>query len=162
MIRSKAIRRGAAIAILLGWAALPANAQVLTLVSEAEVRADRAAPPPPAIRGVPSRSAPNPDAPRIEIMAPKIAGVPLVTPFAIDVRFSPAAGHSINPATLKILYGRLGLDVTSRILSATSVTPQGLNIPNARVPKGWHRLLLEIHDEADNVGRSEIEFEVIN
>jgi len=162
MIRFKAIHQVAAIAILLGWAAMPANAQVLTLVSEAEVSADRAAQPPPGIRGAPSRSAPNPDAPRIEIMAPQIAGAPLVTPFAIDVRFSPAAGHAINPATLKILYGRLGLDITSRILSATPVTPQGLNVPNARVPKGWHRLLLEIRDDADNIGRSEIEFEVSN
>ena len=80
MIRFKAIHQVAAIAILLGWAAMPANAQVLTLVSEAEVSADRAAQPPPGIRGAPSRSAPNPDAPRIEIMAPQIAGAPLGRP----------------------------------------------------------------------------------
>jgi hypothetical protein len=159
MIRIKKCHAIVSIVMLLGWAAMPGHAQVLMLVSEAEVVADRAAPHPPITRG---RPAPNPNAPRIDVLAPQIAGAPLVTPFAIDVRFNPATGHAINPTTLKIFYGRLGLDITSRILNATPVTAEGLNVPSARVPKGSHRLLLEIHDDADNIGRSEIEFEVSN
>ena len=151
----------AIIAMQCGWAAMPVDAQELVLVSEAEVAAERSAANRPfTMRGLPVRPVPNPNAPRIDVLAPEIAGRPLVAPFAIDVRFIPAAGREIDPATLRILYGRLGLDITSRILAATPVTRQGLTVPSARVPKGSHRLLLEIHDDAKVVGRSEIEFVV--
>ena len=157
----------AAIAIQFGWAAMPTSAQVLVLVSDAEVAADRrAAARPPDTRGPASRSvsvpyqSPKPNAPRIEVLAPEIVGRPLVAPFPIRIRFVAATGREIDPATLRIFYGRLALDITSRILAATPVTQQGLDVPNASVPKGSHRLLLEIRDNTDNIGRSELEFEV--
>jgi hypothetical protein len=68
-------------------------------------------------------------------------------------------GH-LRSAAEKKLSERLGLDVTSRILAATSVTQRGLDVPSARVPKGSHQLLLEIRDDAGNVGRSGLVFEV--
>ena len=151
----------AAIAMALGLAAMPAGAQVLNLVTEAEVAADRAAASgPPTARSIPTKPVLNPNAPRIDVLAPELGGRPLVTPFPISVRFVPAAGREIDPATLRIYYGLLGIDITSRILAATPVTRQGLDVPNARIPKGTHRLQLEIQDNAKNVGRSDIAFEV--
>ncbi len=149
----------AAVAVQIGWVSAPAGAQVIMLVSEGEVAADRAAPPPALTRG-PRPSASNPDAPRIDVLAPEMADRPLVVPFAINLRFVAAPGREIEPASLKILYGRLGLDVTARILAATQVTRQGIDVPSAQVPKGSHRFLLEIRDNASNVGRREFEIQV--
>jgi hypothetical protein len=160
---------GCAIAIALefGCWAVPIHAQVLVLVSEAEVAADRAAAPRPSgTRGPQSQVvsvpylSPDPNAPHIDVLAPEVLSRPLTSPFPIHVRFVAAEGRAIDPATFKIFYGRLALDITSRILSATPVTQQGLDVPSARVPKGSHRLLLEIRDNTNNIGRSELEFDV--
>lgn len=142
--------------LLLGaLLATPALAQVVDLVSEAEAARDRAA----AVRPMP-KSAPAPGAPRIEIAAPDLGTGTLSAPFPIVVRFVAMPPHRIDPDSVRVLYGRLGLDITRRILAAAHVTADGIDVPSARVPQGSHRLTIEVRDDADNIARREIAFEV--
>ena len=84
-----------AVAIPLGSSAAPAAPQVVVLVTEAEYVAGKAAPERGSTRALPQRITPNPNAPRIELLAPEMADRPLAVPFPISVRFMPAAGRDI-------------------------------------------------------------------
>lgn len=139
-------RLGAAVACLL-LAAGPARA--FELVTADEVARDRAATTVPA-----ARSLPHPSAPRIELLAPVI-GRPLPSPLDIRLRWSAVDGASIDTATVRVKYGRLGIDVTERVLGAAQVTQQGIDAPSARLPAGEHRLAVEVVDSQRRVARQE-------
>lgn len=142
---------------LLVAASLPARADATWLVTEAEVAASRAA----AAQGSPlvARSSPQPDAPRIELLLPDVArAVP--SPTGIRLRFEPKPPAAIRPDSFRVRYGSLGLDITSRVTGSTSVTPTGIDVPEARLPKGAHRLTVEIRDSLGRVAERRIDFTV--
>ena len=148
-------------ACLLGLALLPlahagrALAQPLLLVTEDEVARDAAAP--PALR---PRAAPAPDAPRIRVLAPALAGAPLGNPIRIDLAFTPAADAEIDPASFRIQYGALRIDLTDRLLARVPVQKSGLQVDQVVIPAGNHRLLLRIADTRARVGEAELRFSV--
>ena len=131
----------------------PGHAQVL-LVTESEALADRQAPVRPTLK-----SPTAPDAPRIEIREPQI-GNPLDSPVRIDVRFVAVDPARIQPETFKVRYGSLRLDITARLRGAATISPQGIAVPQAVLPRGWHRLHLEIRDTQDRLGTQTVEFEI--
>ena len=133
-------------AVLLGAASA---AQAFDLISADEWARDRAAPVPPA-----QRSMPHPAAPRIELLAPVI-GKPLPAPMDIRLRWSAVDGASIDTASVRVKYGRLGIDVTQRVLGAAKVTLEGIDAPGARLPAGEHRLAVEVSDNQRRVARRE-------
>lgn len=95
------------------------------------------------------------NAPTITVVAPQTSA-PIKPPVDIDLRFQAAAGSSVNPASLKILYGFLKLDVTQRILGApgVQVSASGLKASGARLPAGSHKLVIEV---ADTLGRTAVQ-----
>jgi hypothetical protein len=101
------------------------------------------------------------NAPSITVMSPD-SRAPIQPPVDIEVRFKPAAGASVNVASLKILYGFLKLDITQRILQApgVQVTAAGLTAKGARLPSGSHKLLIEVTDNLGRAGRQLLEFTV--
>lgn len=155
-------RRAAACgALLAGLAGLvasaPARADASWLVSEAEVAASRAA----AAQGSPlvARSSPQPDAPRIDLLLPDV-GRSVPSPTSIRLRFEPRPPAAIRPDSFRVRYGSLGLDITSRVTGSATVTPAGIDVPEARLPKGAHRLTVEIRDSLGRIAERRIDFTV--
>lgn len=142
-----------ACAALVCAAAAPAMA--FDLVSPAEVAQDRAAPAPPAMRAMP-----HPKAPRIQLLAPA-TDRPLASPMDIRLRWAATEGARIDTATVRVKYGRLGIDVTDRVLGAAKVTGDGIDAPGAKLPAGEHRLAVEVADDQQRVARREFVVEVL-
>ena len=135
-------------------ASLNATARAQWLVSDQEAAADRAAPEPFAMKAVPA-----PNAPRINLVAPALtASATVSSPTRILVRFEPTQPATINPESFRVKYGSLKLDITNRITAASKVTAEGIDVSEARLPKGAHRLLIEIEDSLGRVGERLVQF----
>lgn len=134
-------------------AALPVQANEW-LVTEQEARLSRAAPAMPEAKAVPV-----PGAPRIVLLQPDVTAA-VASPTRIQVRFEPVGEASIRPDTFKVRYGTLRLDITQRITAVSAVTPQGIDVSEARLPKGAHRLYLEVQDSSGRTGERAVSFVV--
>jgi len=135
-------------------AGLSATAQAQWLVSDQEAAVDRAAPEPLGMKSLPA-----PNAPRINLVAPALTGNATVSsPTRILVRFEPTQPATINPDSFRVKYGSLKLDITSRITAASKVTAEGIDVSEARLPKGTHRLQIEIEDSLGRVGERLVQF----
>jgi hypothetical protein len=101
-------------------------------------------------------------APTITVVKPDHSAS-IQPPVDIEVRFTPAAGSTVNIASLKILYGFLKLDVTQRILKApgVDVSAAGLKASGAQLPVGNHKLLIEVADNLGRTGQQLLEFSVV-
>jgi len=127
----------------------------LMLVTEAELQASLAAPEP-----LFPRFTPEPGAPRILVETPKL-GAAVNAPIALRLRFEPAKNTAIRPETFKVKYGSLRIDITSRITGATEVTPSGLEISQASLPKGRHTLFFAIEDAVGRANERQLRFEIL-
>jgi hypothetical protein len=99
--------------------------------------------------------------PLIDILKPEQANEAKVkAPFAIEVKFTGQADAPIDPATFKVMYGALKIDITSRITKYVTVTRDGFNYENAKIPVGKHRLILQVQDEKNRIAERELRIEV--
>ena len=100
-------------------------------------------------------------APQIDILKPEPApDLKVKAPFAIAVQFIGQADAAIDPATFKVMYGALNIDITSRITKFVKVTKEGFAIDNAQIPAGKHRLTLQVKDEKQRMAERELRVEV--
>ena len=153
---SAAQPRFPALCLSILLAGLSAGVQAQWLVNDQEVALDRAAPEPLGMKAIPA-----PNAPRINLVAPALAGNATVSsPTRILVRFEPSQPATINPESFRVKYGSLKLDITSRITAASKVTADGIDVSEARLPKGAHRLLIEIEDSLGRVGERLVQFTI--
>lgn len=135
--------------------ALPrAQAGVDWLVSPAEVAAIAAQPAPPLLA---VRTA---GAPVIEVLQPVLDGRKLASPLPIQLEFRAGTDATIDPASLRVFYGALQIDVTQRLLKSVAVRPDGLRVEQAAIPAGSHRLVVQIADTLRRVGTRELRFSV--
>ena len=100
------------------------------------------------------------DEPAIEIVRPVVKEGKVTSPVAIEVRFKPVQGKSIDPASFKLYYGAFKIDVTDRLLKTAKVTPTGFSIDKVDIPSGSHRLVMRVGDDTGAVGIKEIKFTV--
>ena len=99
--------------------------------------------------------------PLIDIVSPETASdLKVKTPFPISVRFKPQPDSTIDPTTFRVLYGALKLDITQRISQFVTVTKDGFDYKNAKLPVGRHRLTLQVQDEKQRFAERELRFEV--
>jgi hypothetical protein len=99
--------------------------------------------------------------PLIDILKPDpVADLKVKAPFAISVQFKSQADAPIDPATFKVMYGALKIDITSRITKFVKVTKEGFALDNAQIPVGKHRLTLQVQDEKQRVAERELRVEV--
>lgn len=99
--------------------------------------------------------------PLIDILKPDpVADLKVKAPFAISVQFKSQADAPIDPATFKVMYGALKIDITSRITKFVKVTKDGFALDNAQIPVGKHRLTLQVQDEKQRVAERELRVEV--
>jgi hypothetical protein len=138
---------------LLAIAALALPSHAFELVTSDEAKRDAAAP------AYVTKALPMAGAPTIELLSPDVKR-PLVGAVNIVVRWSANDGASIDTSSFRVLYGRLRLDVTERLAAHAKVTPTGVEAPNASLPEGSHRLVIQVADSLKRVGRQEVTFEV--
>ena len=124
------------------------------LVSIDEMNASNNAKPPFSAKSV----APK-DAPLIELSAPKLSA-PVSSPTPIELKFQPTPPSSVKPETFRVIYGSFELDITKRLLNVAKVTESGVNVQEASLPKGKHKLLMVVEDTSGRRGNKTIEFEV--
>lgn len=96
--------------------------------------------------------------PRILVERP--ASRDLKNPIDIDIRFIPEAGTQVDPDSLKILYGWMGIDITDRIRPKATITARGIVANGAELPAGSHTLTIEVTDSKRRVGRAELNFSI--
>lgn len=101
----------------------------------------------------------SPDAPKIELVSPKLDST-ISSPTQIQLKFLPKNPATAKPETFQILYGTFRIDITERLLKVATVTPQGINVPEAKLPNGKHKLFLNVQDSDGRVGSRLIEFEI--
>ena len=129
------------------------HAQAL-LVSDQEASASRDAPEP-----FRAKSLPVADAPKINVVTPSVAGA-VASPTRILVQFQPTAPALVRPETFQVLYGTFRSDITDRITASSKVTAEGIDVAQASLPKGSHKLYLEILDSAGRKGERPLQFVV--
>ena len=109
------------------------------------------------------RSTANNDAdnPQIKIIEPTIER-PLIAPIDIDLKFIQAGSAPIRPETFRVCYvGLVTMDITKRITDRVAVSPQGLRVTGAQLPRGHHRLLLLVADQRGRLARGEAVFNIL-
>jgi len=99
------------------------------------------------------------DAPTIEILFPKLPGN-VASPTTINLKFTAVAPNRIKPETFKALYGTLQIDITKKLLKLAKVTDTGIQVHEAALPNGRHKILLTVEDSVGREGGKKIEFEV--
>jgi hypothetical protein len=147
-------RLGRWIAVALLAAGTLQQAQAVLLVTEEEAAQSRA-----ASTQLVARSPLPANAPVIKLLAPDTASA-ITSPTRIELRFEPAPQASIRPETFRVFYGALKLDITSRLMANSKVSAQGLDVSEAHLPKGSHRLVLEVQDTAGRIGARLVSFVV--
>jgi hypothetical protein len=99
--------------------------------------------------------------PAIDILRPEpVADLKVKSPFAIAVQFKPQSDAEIDPATFKVLYGALKLDITNRIARYVKIGKEGFTLENAQIPTGRHRLTVQIQDVKQRLAERELRLEV--
>ena len=158
------MRSGIAVPALIAgcWLAVAVGAAAgsgFELLSSREFQAELSARAAPGAALI--RKAADFNAPTIAVVKPD-RSAPIQPPVDIELRFTPAAGATLNLASLKIVYGFLKLDITKRILEApgVEVSAAGLKASGARLPSGTHKLVIELADNLGRTGRQPLEFTV--
>jgi len=140
--------------LALGLGVGSANICAFELVSAREFQASMAASEPLTAKAIAV-----PGAPQIEVVHPRLDS-PVASPTAIQLLFVPSAFSTVRPETFKVLYGRLRIDITQRLVNAAKVTTDGITVKEASLPKGAHRLILSIEDLQGRQGFKSLDFEI--
>lgn len=98
--------------------------------------------------------------PGIDVLKPGAAGeLKVRSPFPIAVQFR-SMDSAIVPASFKLLYGAMRVDITERITRLVKVEPGGFALEQAQVPPGKHKLVLVVQDEKQRTAEREIRLDV--
>ncbi len=109
---------------------------------------------PPALR-------PRAINPAIDLIRPTGAAEgKLASPFPIQVAFRGMSDAEIDPSSFRVFYGALKIDITERIAGHVKITPSGFTLDQAKIPKGKHRLILQIQDTKQRVAERELRIDV--
>jgi len=151
------LRPIAMVCIAYGAVSAWAQAPAVWLVTAEEAESFQGAPAfneEPALR-------PRSVVPVIDILKPEpTADMKVKAPFAIAVQFKGQSDADIDPATFKVMYGALKLDITNRIAKYVKVSKEGFTLENAQIPPGKHRLTLQVQDVKQRVAERELRLEV--
>jgi len=155
----------AALSLALALFGRDALAQLaFELISPAEAKADRAARPKddsgewPEMR---ARGLTTPGQPALAIRVLAPTGSQAVSaPLRIELAFVPLPGTRVLPATFRILYGVLKLDLTERLRRFATITEAGVVVDQAVVPDGMHRLFVQVGDDKGNIAEQELRLRV--
>ncbi len=89
--------------------------------------------------------------------APKSAAIQ--SPFNFRVKFRAHGNAQIDLDSLVIVYKKVpAIDLTERV--RPFVQPDGINMPNAEVPPGAHRILILLRDSVGHETQLDLRFDV--
>ena len=137
----------------LGFSMSIANAASF-LISPQEMLASNNAPVTFTAKALPVK-----DAPLIYLVTPQL-GAPIASPTPIELKFESIQPSKVKVETFKVLYGAFQIDITKRILGVAAMTQQGVQVREANLPAGKHKLTVILEDSEGRVGEKQIEFEV--
>lgn len=109
--------------------------------------------------GMSAKAFPVMGAPEISLIKPSLSGV-VKTPVDIQMVFKPKDGAEIDLSSFRVLYGFLGIDITSRLLKHAVPTEDGVKVSHADLPQGSHHLVIQVADKRQRKGQADIEFKV--
>ena len=98
--------------------------------------------------------------PTIRIVSPQSSSVEMTSPLRIELVFETSGDAHIVPATFRVLYGMLKFDLTDNVRQNATISEKGLLAEKAAVPKGTHRLFLQIGDDKGRVAEQEMRVKV--
>ena len=152
------MHRVALLAALLVMCNRPCSAAAdWPLITQEEFQRNQAAPQPES-RSL--RSLPAAGVPAIDVEQPNPAK-PIKSPVTIIVHFHAQDGAVINPSSIRVTYGWLGIDITSRVLQHAELTADGLSAANAQLPSGKHRVTISIKDSKGRQAVRDFDFTVL-
>ncbi|MBI2736849.1 MAG: hypothetical protein HYX38_09935 [Rhodospirillales bacterium] len=128
------------------------RAMAWPLITPEEEGRDRAA---PDVTAPPDRPPP----PTITLVRPDISQ-PIRNPVTIEVQFTPGPGSSVNMDSFNATYGRLGINITRRLLDHAVATTDGLSATDVELPSGDHRITLSIADTSGRTASKTLRFSV--
>ena len=131
------------------------RANAWPLVTRQQQQRENAAP-----RGQAAPAPTRSGAPTIRIEEPYITR-PVRSPVNIRIGFQAAANARIAVNSLRVRYGRLGIDITRRILAHARPTPSGVFVEDAELPRGRHRVTIQIADNMGRVGSKSFDFNIV-
>jgi hypothetical protein len=140
--------------VVLSLVPMPLGAQSMPwrLTTDEKEQRDKAAPDVPA-------SPDRPPPPTITLLWPDTSR-PVRNPVTIEVQFAPGPGGSIDINSFNASYGRLGINITRRLLDHAVVGPSGLSAAEVKLPSGHHRVTLSIADTSGRTASKTIHFSV--
>lgn len=134
---------------LAGWAA-PASSFELITPQEAALPAG-------ASHEFPTAGATR--RPTIVAVSPPEGAGQVRSPVHLKLRFQAFGGVRINPESVVVTYLKTPeIDLTQRL--APYITADGIDVPDAEVPPGMHRLWVRLKDKDGRPGGADIGFEV--
>lgn len=99
--------------------------------------------------------------PLIDVLKPEpIPDVKLKAPFEISVQFRGQSDAPVDPSSFKVLYGAAKVDLTKRFTQFATITPEGFSLAQARLPRGKHRLILQVLDSKQRLAERELRVEI--
>jgi hypothetical protein len=94
----------------------------------------------------------------IAVNPPQAPGM-IPSPFEFKVKFQAHGGTQIDLDSLRVVYMRgAGIYLTSRV--KPYVRAEGIDMPNAEVPAGEHRIMIFVKDSVGHEGSADIRFDV--
>ena len=94
----------------------------------------------------------------VVLFPPQGAGL-IQSPFNLRLRFESRGGAKINADNVLVTYKRIpAIDLTQRIRQF--IRPDGIEVENANVPPGVHRIRVEVRDSQGRAGLADFTFTV--
>ena len=148
-------RRGLIVGVTASSYFWTRRANAWPLVTRQQLQRENAAPHEQAAPA-PTRSG----APTIRIEEPDITRS-IRSPVNIRISFQTAANARIAVNSLRVRYGFLGIDITRRILAHARPTSSGVFVEDAELPRGRHKVTIQIADNMGWVGVKSFDFNVV-
>lgn len=134
---------------LIGIYTSPAHANPLQLITEREA----ALPLDKSIDRAITRG------PFVTVLFPPQGAGTIQSPFGLRLRFEARGGAKINVDSVLVTYKRLpAIDLTQRIRQF--IRPEGIEVENASVPPGLHRIRVEVRDSQGRAGLVDFTFTI--
>jgi hypothetical protein len=132
-----------------------AGGQPVQLITTDEARQPDALP--GEVRGLAKGAQGDPNGPEIVVASPE-DGKHYQPPVAIDITFRPRASR-VDVDTLEVAYLKwISIDITDRVRPYATET--GIQVTNAELPKGSHRVRVTIADVEGRTTQRTMEIEV--
>ena len=97
--------------------------------------------------------------PAVIVVFPSPAAGLIRSPFNLKLRFESRGGAKINTDSVLVTYRRIpAIDLTQRIRQF--IRPDGIDVENADVPPGLHRIRVDIRDSQGRTGSGDFTFSV--